>query len=1553
VSNASLPASEGRSVKPARWLARIRTAIASSAAIVGALLFASAANAHLQDDFNRADSATIGNGWIEKNPNAFSIQSNRLIKNAVPTGYRDNVVYRPNSEDSLDVEAAIEFRLTGLPAGYAQVFTRLQASTVSVADRLDGYMLYLEDSTSRAILGRQTGTDFVTTLATITISPALNTTDQYRLRLRTTGTAPVALEAYVERQVGAEWQVIGQATATDSAGNRIATAGAVGFGGYVESTYVMDNFTRVDLGASGTTNPLPTTAGLAPQTATAGESGLTLVVYGSGFTTDSVVRWNGSARATTYVSPSELEADITAADLASPGSVPVTVFNPAPAGGTSTAQSFQITAPGVAPPTLTSLDPTTIAAGGAGFTLTVTGTNFDASSVVRWNGAARPTTFVSATQLQAAIPASDIAATTTASITVLRASDSLVTGTQVLVVTPPSASADFTDNFNRANSADVGNGWIEKSPSAFSLDGNEVAKIGAGGSDYRNNIVYRPASENLLDVEASVELRALSTAIGYPQVLVRAQTDTIATTNMLDAYLLYMAESNSTATLARQRGNAYDTPLVTFAVSPAINTTDRYRLRLRATGTNPVQLNAYVERWTGSVWQIIGQAAFSDGSSSRISTAGSVGFGGYIETTYRYDNFARANLATPNPAPTTSSLSPASVAAGSGAFNLTITGTNFVPQSVVRWNGADRPTTYVSPTQIQAQIAAGDVASQGSASVTVFNPAPGGGASAAQTFTVTAPANNPVPVATTLSPSSVPSGSGAFTLTVTGSGFAPSSVVRWNGANRSTTFVSATQLQAQITAGDTASSGTFNVSVVTPAPGGGTSANLPFTVTVTNPAPAITGLSPTTVEAGSPAFTLTVFGTGFGPNSVVRWNGNDRTTTFISSTEVRAAIAASDISSTGTRQVTVFNPAPGGGTSAAQSFTVTTASSNNPVPVLNQISPITVQPGSGAFQLTVLGTGFTNQSVVQWNGNARTTTFISSTELRAAINGADVAAAGLSSVRVVTPAPGGGVSTPVTFFTQNADFDLFFDGFNRPNSGTIGNGWTEKSPEAFAIQDNQLVSFVTNGGFQQDILYRPAAEDRLNVETSVEFVRLPNQTQLEVANFPQLHARIQRDNLEQPWTLDSYIFFIEDIGGDAMFAVTRSPTPGTRWECYIAAVPMTEELVVGGRYRLRFRVTGQAPVQLNGSVERYQSDGTWVTIASGSASHDESTQLDPSLYCDFPTMAPPITTAGGVGLAKWVNRSDNYDNYFWRDTEVAATPPVISSLSPATIAAGGPSFEVVVTGTGFGPDSTVRWNGSNRPTTYVDATTLRATIAASDITLPGTSSISVVNAGTGLFSNNASFEVMAAMSVETLFDNFNRANNAALGNGWIEKTANAFSLQDNVAQKLYTSNGDYRNNIVYRPAAEDTLNTEASVEFRWYGGSLGYPQVMTRAQASNIALPDTLTAYMLYINDSPTRASLARQVGGNYDVTLASITLSQALNTNDTYRLRLRAIGTNPVRLTAYVERLNGAFWEIIGQATYDDVSSDRIATPGSVGFGGYIEDTYSFDNFRRIYLGD
>jgi hypothetical protein len=96
-----------------------------------------------------------------------------------------------------------------------------------------------------------------------------------------------------------------------------------------------------------------------------------------------------------------------------------------------------------------------------------------------------------------------------------------------------------------------------------------------------------------------------------------------------------------------------------------------------------------------------------------------------------------AVFAQNNPVPTVDApVYPQAVVPGSGAFTLTVRGANFVSGAVVNWNGSARNTTYIFAGELQAQITAADVASAGSALITVTNPPPGGGLSSSSYGTV-------------------------------------------------------------------------------------------------------------------------------------------------------------------------------------------------------------------------------------------------------------------------------------------------------------------------------------------------------------------------------------------------------------------------------------------------------------------------------------------------------------------------------------------------------------------------------------------------------------------------------------------------------------------------------------------------------------------------------------------------------------------------------------------------------------------------------------------------
>jgi len=196
-------------------------------------------------------------------------------------------------------------------------------------------------------------------------------------------------------------------------------------------------------------------------------------------------------------------------------------------------------------------------------------------------------------------------------------------------------------------------------------------------------------------------------------------------------------------------------------------------------------------------------------------------------------------------------LSPSWATAGGAAFTLTVDGSNIVSGSKVCWNGSDRTTVFISSTELQATISATDIAASGSATVTVSNPAPGGGISNGLRFDIF-----PVFTSLTLNPIAV-SGGSTSTGTVTLSGPAPTggSVVSLSSSNTLAAVVPATVTVPAGNASATFTITTLPVSAsnsvtISASYGGGTRS---ATLTVNRPALSSLSRSPSTVVGGNPS----------------------------------------------------------------------------------------------------------------------------------------------------------------------------------------------------------------------------------------------------------------------------------------------------------------------------------------------------------------------------------------------------------------------------------------------------------------------------------------------------------------------------------------------------------------------------------------------------------------------------------------------------------------------------------------------------------------------------
>jgi hypothetical protein len=267
-----------------------------------------------------------------------------------------------------------------------------------------------------------------------------------------------------------------------------------------------------------------------------------------------------------------------------------------------------------------------------------------------------------------------------------------------------------------------------------------------------------------------------------------------------------------------------------------------------------------------------------------------------------------------NPSPQISGIAPSAATVGGVPPTITISGAGFSSTSVVQINGMARTTTYISSAILTVVLMASDLASPGTLQITVVTGPPGGGVSAPATLTV-----YPVPALTDVLPSSIIINSPYRTLSIEGSGFTSSSTFQVNGGSAlSTIWINADLLFGTLPVADLTSVGPLSITVSNPS----TPPSNAVTINVTPyPVPAVTLLSPGSAAFGSAGFTLTALGSNFVPVSVVQWNGSPRPTTFVNDTQITAAISAADIQDLGNNTVSVFNPLPGGGLSAASAFT--------------------------------------------------------------------------------------------------------------------------------------------------------------------------------------------------------------------------------------------------------------------------------------------------------------------------------------------------------------------------------------------------------------------------------------------------------------------------------------------------------------------------------------------------------------------------------------------------------------------------------------------------------
>lgn len=818
-------------------------------------------------------------------------------------------------------------------------------------------------------------------------------------------------------------------------------------------------------------NPVPAITSLSPNSATQGGSALSVTITGYNFMSSSSAQWNGSARTTTYSSSTQLQVQLTRADIATPGSAAVSVTNPTPGGGDSGSAEFTINPTSNPAPQLQASDPSSVNAGSADIIFTVYGSNFIPTSVIQWNGAALTTSYLSDSYLEAQVPASNLSNPGIAEVVVVNPgpgggiSTSLQFAINGFSYTPlvvsQLANDMVWDPINQVIYLSV--------PSLASSNGNTIATLNPSTGSIQSTqfagsepdaLAISDDSQFLyagLDGSSSVQRFKLPSVVpdinyllgsgAYPYgpffaydlqvapglphttAVSRGGCFTCSLVSAVGGMEIY-DDATSRSQVADASGGLYDSlqwgsDTQIYAINAEITNFDFYALTVSSGG---VQLSHdYQNEFSDFYVQLhydngTHYAYTDDGYVINPANGQHVGqfqASGYMVPDSSLNSAFFLGQTQSQAGSTSFTIESFNLTTFQPISEITIANVRGYPLRLIRWGASglafndDAGFIYVINSSFVNTNAEKN----------------------------TAPKRNLFPVMRSW----------------------PNPVIR-SRQNVRPEVRSRPKIKPQrMLAGPQDS----------------------------NPAPTIVALSPSSVivdYTGLTGFTLTVTGSNFVSLSTVEWNGSPRQTELVSTTLLQAQINLSDVQNAGTATVTVVTPSPGGGTSNALTFTIANSYALPPIPSIIALNPNSAVAGSAGLLVDLSGYWLNNSDTVNWNGSPRTNT--SQGFLAAQVNASDLTTPGYAEVTVVTP--GGVVSNAAEFqilyqptaVNQSAN-DMVWDPVNQvfylsvPSTATthanqvcvlnpttlkITNCQTGSEPDVLAISDDSQFLYVGMDG---------------------------------------------------------------------------------------------------------------------------------------------------------------------------------------------------------------------------------------------------------------------------------------------------------------------------------------------------------------------------------------------------------------------------------------------------------------------------------------------------------
>lgn len=664
-----------------------------------------------------------------------------------------------------------------------------------------------------------------------------------------------------------------------------------------------------------------------------------------------------------------------------------------------------------------------------------------------------------------------------------------------------------------------------------------------------------------------------------------------------------------------------------------------------------------------------------------------------------------------NPAPAVTSVSPAVLGIGGTAQKVTIYGSNFMSGTGLSSNFGTgvtvNSTSYVSPTQLTANVTVTTSATAGLHNVTVTNPDTQTG-SATGALTV-----NPRATVTLVAPAGIAQGASNVPVTITGTNFVAGAGLALTSSNSGITFSNPTVAgPTQITATASVTSGaTLGASTVTVTNGDFGASTAGGSLTVYNPAAVfVSSVSPTTYSQGASNVVMTINGGNFQSGATVTFSssrfvvaGTGTQTgpaTFVNPNQLTVLINTTTSSAASTN-VTITNP-------DSTSFTLNAAAATVTRPTITSVTPTAGLVG-GSYSLSFVGTGFQNGATLAVTGTGATfsnVTWVSATSLTATLTLDPAASTGIQTITLTNPDNG--------FNTANFNVQsLTSPTLSSMTPSALGQGGSAVNVDVYGTNFDPAIASPAGLNFGSGV-----------TTNSVSFV-----------DPTHLTANV---TLSTSANTGSHTVTVTNPSGEAGTGaiLTVNSRPGS------TSISPT------------YGTLGTSPNIAITSSGLAAGPGLGVTVSGSgitvnSVTLNSSTSVTANLTIDPDYLQAPLGT-------RTLTLSNGDYGVRTATFTVRGVAPSVTRATPS-LRQGAVGQDVTVTGANFYPGATASFSNAGvvvNSTTFVDNNTLKANVTVSSAAATGTSNVTVTNSdsqagtGTGIFSVAAGPTVASASPLQ-------------------------------------------------------------------------------------------------------------------------------------------------------------------------------------------------------------